>query len=252
MMCRAVLCIAAPLSCSTIACAGSARDYLNVPIDSWLTVYNAGYSTSVTPEDGLDITSSTRSNVLVQSVVITRTLDYWGRTAGLSIVLPYAFVETTSGSLQAQTNGFSDVGFLWQMNRFGGPALSRDQFRSFVPETFSSFHLYVATPHGSYDPTSRVNPSASRWTIFPSVSYSYTPDRGLTWLEMYISVEIFTENNNFPVNGARTLSQNPLFRVEEHASRNLTDALWLSADAYCESAARPARTESVRTTWPTR
>jgi len=28
------------------------------------------------------------------------------------------------------------------------------------------------------------------------------------------------------------LSQNPIFRVEEHLSHSLTDALWLSADAY--------------------
>jgi hypothetical protein len=30
----------------------------------------------------------------------------------------------------------------------------------------------------------------------------------------------------------QTLSQNPIFRAEEHVSQNLTDALWLSADAY--------------------
>ena len=47
--------------------AGSARDYLNAPIDSWLTFYNVGYSTSVTPEDGMDVTSSIRANVLSQS-----------------------------------------------------------------------------------------------------------------------------------------------------------------------------------------
>jgi hypothetical protein len=39
-------------------------------------------------------------------------------------------------------------------------------------------------------------------------------------------------NNNFLVNGAQTLSQKPLLRLEEHVSRNLTDALWLSIDAY--------------------
>ena len=38
--------------------AGSARDYLNAPIDSLLTLYNVGYSTLVTPEDGMDVTSS--------------------------------------------------------------------------------------------------------------------------------------------------------------------------------------------------
>ena len=34
------------------------------------------------------------------------------------------------------------------------------------------------------------------------------------------------------MNGAQTLSQKPLLRLEEHLSRNVTDALWLSADAY--------------------
>jgi len=43
---------------------------------------------------------------------------------------------------------------------------------------------------------------------------------------------MFTDNNNFRFNGAQTLSQNLIFRLEEHVSHNLTDALWLSADAY--------------------
>jgi hypothetical protein len=34
------------------------------------------------------------------------------------------------------------------------------------------------------------------------------------------------------VNGAQTLTQRPLLRLEEHLSRNVTDALWLSADAF--------------------
>jgi hypothetical protein len=227
-----LLCVASSVSFSTIACAGSARDYLNAPIDSWLTTYNAGYSTSVTPEDGTDTTSSIRSNVFVQSVVITRTMDFGGRTGGVSIVLPYAFVDTNSGSFQASTNGVSDLGFLWQMNIFGGPALTREQFQLFTPETFSSFHLYVGTPLGTYNTSSPINPSANRWTIFPTVNYSYTPDQGRTWLETYVSAQLFTDNNNFRVNGAQTLSQNPIFRVEEHVSRNVTDALWLSVDAY--------------------
>lgn len=227
-----LLCVAASSSLSTIARAGSARDYLNAPIDSWLTTYNAGYSASVTPEDGTDISSATRSTVFVQSVVITRSMDYGGRTGGLSVVLPYAFADTTSGTFQASTNGVSDIGFLWQMNIFGGPALTREQFQSFIPQTFSSFHLYVGTPLGTYNPGSPINPSANRWTISPTVNYSYTPDQGRTWLETYVSAQLFTDNNNFRVNGAQTLSQNPIFRVEEHLSRNLTDALWLSADAY--------------------
>ena len=89
-----------------------------------------------------------RANVLAQSVVLTRIMDYWGRTGGFSLVLPYALIDTSAGPFRASTNGVSDVGFLWQMNIFGGPALTREQFQSFVPQTFSSFHLLVTTPIG--------------------------------------------------------------------------------------------------------
>jgi hypothetical protein len=42
-----LLCVAAAPWFSTIACAGSARDYLNAPIDAWFTTYNASFSASV-------------------------------------------------------------------------------------------------------------------------------------------------------------------------------------------------------------
>jgi hypothetical protein len=68
--------------------------------------------------------------------------------------------------------------------------------------------------------------------ISPTVNFSYTPDQGWSWIETYASGRIFTDNGNYLVNGAQTLTQRPLLRLEEHLSRNVTDALWLSADAY--------------------
>jgi hypothetical protein len=113
---------AAVLWAAEAAHAGSARDYLNAPVDSWLLNYNAGYTNSLTPEDGTDTVPGVRANVLAQSVVLTRIMDYWGRTGGFSLVLPYALIDTSAGPFHASTNGVSDVGFLWQMNIFGGPA----------------------------------------------------------------------------------------------------------------------------------
>jgi hypothetical protein len=186
----------------------------------------------VTPEDGMDVSPSVRSNVFAQSVVVTRTMDFWGRTAGISAILPYVNLDASSDAFSASNQGVSDVGFLLQTNIFGGPALTRDQFRSFVPETFSSFHLLVTTPLGTYDPTNPLNPSANRWMFNPTINYSYTPDQGWTWLEVYLSTRVFTTNTDYRVGGASSLGQNPLFIVEGHASRNLTAALWVSADAY--------------------
>ncbi len=212
--------------------AGSARDYLNAPIDTWLGFYNFAYFTSVTPEDGMDLTSSVRTNVLSQSVVLTRTMDYWGRTGGFSVILPYRYLDASSDAFRASNQGVSDVGFLWQVNIFGGPALTREQFRSFVPKTFASFHLAVTTPLGTYQPANPLNPSANRWMVNPTVNYSYTPDRGWTWLELYLSSRVFTNNADYRVGGASSLSQKPLFIMEGHASRNLNRLLWVSADAY--------------------
>ncbi len=228
-----VLCVAgAVLSLPGHALAGSARDYLNAPIDSWFAFYNEGYAASVTPEDGLDVTARVRTNVVSQSVVLTRTMDFWGRTGGLSVVLPYLYVESSSGAGPAAVSGLSDIGFLWQINIFGGPALTRQEFASFVPQTFSSFHLYIGTPLGEYEPSRGLNPSTNRWTIRPTINFSYTPDRGWTWLETYVSGAVFTPNNAFQAGGANLLTQRPLFTLEGHASRNITPRIWLSADAY--------------------
>jgi len=212
--------------------AGSARDYLNAPIDTWLTFYNVGYFTSVTPEDGMDETPSIRANVLSQSVVITRTMDYWGRTGGISVILPYTYLEASSNAFRASNQGLSDIGLLWQMNIFGGPALTKEQFRSFVPQTFASFHFFVGTPLGKYNAESTLNPSSNRWTFFPTINYSYTPDQGRTWLETYCSTKVFTTNADYRVGNASKLAQKPLFLIEGHVSRNITPALWMSGDLY--------------------
>lgn len=214
------------------ALAGSARDYLNAPVGIWMTFYNFGYSNSVTPEDGLDVTSPVRTNVLSQSLVATRTFGLWGRTAGVSLILPYAHLDTSTDVFRASNQGVSDVGMLFQVNLFGGPALTREDFRSFVPQTFASFHLAVTTPLGQYQATKPLNPSANRWMINPTVNFSYTPDRGWTWLETYVGARIFSANGDYRVGGASRLTQAPLFIVEGHASRNLTRRLWLSADGY--------------------
>jgi hypothetical protein len=244
--------LGAALLSHDVAAAGSARQYLNAPVDSWLVQYGAGYSSSVTPEDGTDTIPGVRANVAVQSLVITRIMDFWGRTGGVSLVLPYAFIDTSAGPFRASTNGFSDVGFLWQMNIFGGPALTREQFASFVPQTFSSFHLLVTTPLGTYDANSPVNPSADRWMVSPTVNFSYTPDHGWTWVETYVTGQLFSDNNNYLVNVAQTLSQKPILRVEEHLSRNITTHCGCRPTPTTTWEARRALTASSRTTWRTR
>jgi hypothetical protein len=232
------LCIAALLGITALtptqaaAQGRSARDYLNAPVDSWLTLANSNYSTSVTPEDGTDISSRVRSNVFSQSVILTRIMGFGGRTGGVSVIIPYAVANARVGGIHLSTNGLADFGAMWQMNIFGGPALKREQFRFFVPQTFSSFHFIVLAPTGKYDASNALNPSSNRWTFYPTVNYSWTPDEGQTWLELYLSTKFFTTNRNFGSAGTSSLAQDPLYFGELHASHNIVQRLWASGDAY--------------------
>jgi nicotinate dehydrogenase subunit B len=51
------------------------------------------------------VTSSVTSNVLSQSVVVTRTMDYGGRTGGLSVILPYRYLIINPDGLRRCIEG---------------------------------------------------------------------------------------------------------------------------------------------------
>ena len=131
--------VATTLWTAETAHAGSARDYLNALVDTWLLNYNAGYTTSVTPEDGTGH-DSRRSRQRVRS--IGRPYAHHGLLGPHRRLLARSALcahRHQRGPFRASTNGVSDVGFLWQMNIFGGPALTREQFQSFIPKRSRAF-----------------------------------------------------------------------------------------------------------------
>ncbi|MEI4234393.1 transporter [Roseovarius sp. D22-M7] len=230
---RDILVMGAMISCASPAIGGKARDYLNAPVNTWVTFYNLGFSNSVAPVDGaadFGITDVT-TDVTSQSLILSRILDIGGRTGGLSFVLPHADIDVAAGPFGDGDAGIGDVGIVAEVNLFGAPALSKEAFGAWDPETFSSFHLLATFPTGAYDPESLVNVGSNRWSLAPTVNYSYTPDAGWTWLEIYTTARFFGDNTDAP-GTAETLEQDPLYQIELHASRNLTPDFWLTADAY--------------------
>jgi hypothetical protein len=81
-------------------------------------------------------------------------------------------------------------------------------------------------PTGDYDADAPLNIGSNRWTLTPTVNYSYTPDAGWTWIEAYASARIIGDDDDADV------SQDPVYLLEAHVSRNINKRLWLSADAY--------------------
>ena len=86
------------------AYAGKARDYLNAPKNTWVTFYNLGFSTYVTPvEGGEDFgVPDVGATVQSQSVIITRIMDFWGRTGGVSVIVPYLNLSVDAGGYNSQ------------------------------------------------------------------------------------------------------------------------------------------------------
>ena len=167
-----------------------------------------------------------RSNVFAQSVVLTRIMDYWGRTGGFSIVLPYALIDTSAGPFRASTNGVSDVGFLWQMNIFGGPALTREAVPVLRPADV--LELSFAGDDAARHLQSKLADQPEREPLDGLANRQfqlYARSRAGRGSRRMSRGAFFTDNDNYLVNGAQTLSQRPLLRLEEHVSRNVTDAL---------------------------
>ncbi|MCT0213107.1 MAG: transporter [Cyanobium sp.] len=223
-----IACSFAAVVCAQPAHAGKARDYLNAPKNTWVTFYNAGYSTYVTPvEGGEDFgVPEIGADVYSQSVIITRVMDFWGRTGGVSVIVPYLNLSLDASGYQAQQAGVGDLSFALETNLFGAPALSKEEFKSWTPQPFASIHFVLTAPTGSYDADNVLNVGSNRWIFTPTINYSYTPNGGRTWLEAYGSTKLFSENK------ATKTEQDPLLLIEGHASQNLTDKIWLSVDAY--------------------
>lgn len=211
--------------------AGKARDYLNAPVNTWVTFLNFGYSESVSPvvggaEFGV---SDLETDVMSQSLILSRIVDVGGRTGGLSVILPRADIDAAAGPFRSGDSGLGDIGLVAEVNLFGAPALSKEAFARWTPETFASLHVVMTLPTGGHDRDDPINVGANRLSVTPTVNYSYTPDAGRTWLETYASATIYGDNADAPDG---TLERDPLFQLEGHASRNLTDRVWASADAY--------------------
>lgn len=211
------------------AAAQTGRLFLAVPIDSNLVIgtFNGARSNAwadaTIPEAG----TTTRSQTT--SILYSRIMDVFGHTGGPGISLPWVDTLSTDGAsgrvLQDQ-RAAGDPALTFDVNFFGAPAMTAEQFKSFVPVTYSGLHLTLGTPWGRYDPGARTNIGSNRWSLKTLVNYSITADSGQTWFDFYPSVRVFGDNDAYL--GQQRLSQRPIYGLEMHWSTTLATRTWAS------------------------
>jgi hypothetical protein len=195
------------------------RDYIPPPVDAatfqlFLTNTNtATASVSDSPLPNNETVNRSGTASLLWSFPLGSRYGGIGATGG------YIGVKGTGAQGHIKATGFSDPSITFHTNIFGGPALTTEQLAHAVRQTFMSFHFNVTMPLGSYDPNEPVNTGSHRWVFGGRLlNLSITPDKGVSWFELYGGANFYTDNNEF--RGNNQLSQTPLGTTSVFYSRN--------------------------------
>jgi hypothetical protein len=159
--------------------------------------------------------------------------DWGGRTTRLDAILPYVsgtwegLVDGAPGRRTIAAGG--DPWLRLSMNLYGSPALKGQAFRDFLANnpvrTTVGASVAVSLPLGAYDPTELINVGRNRYTLRPQLGMLHT--RGPWSFELTSSVFWFSDNDDF-VDSA-TLTQDPVWALQGHVTRNFSGRFWIGA-----------------------
>jgi hypothetical protein len=213
-----------------------ARDYLNTPVDQvrfFVDVLGTNGETAAQSDLPLPNFETVTRNGFISALW---SFPLGNKYGGVAVSQGYATVKVNGPLGNVETSGFSDPGITFHANFFGAPALRIDQYAEAIPKNYSSFHLTVSPPLGSYDRNSVVNTGGNRWAFTPVVNLDLTPDKGVSWIDLYIGGRFFTNNEAFQ--GNNQLSQNPLGVLTAHYSHNFGKRWWASIGMHYDNGGR--------------
>lgn len=160
-----------------------------------------------------------------------RTLDVWGRSGKLDIVLPHVWASGTAkaaGQPRArEISGFADPRVRFSVLLYGAPAMSLEQFQDYRSDLIIGASLAVTAPLGQYDSDKLLNIGTNRWSVRPEIGVSKTI--GPWTLELAGSVTFYTKNDDFL--GGKTLERDPKYALQGHLIYHTRLGLWAALDA---------------------
>jgi hypothetical protein len=236
------LCAAAVL-CATATRTASAQElnpraYVITPVGT--NALNLGYSYLEGNPDlsGAAPITDAHASVNLAALGYYHSLDFFGRSANLAAVIPYATGEFTGtvadAPRRARRSGLPDSSLRLSVNLLGGAAMEPQEFGKWRQDILLGVSLKIVAPTGQYDPTALINLGTNRWAFKPEIGYSQRWDHWV--LDAYAAVWFFTENPEFFSRnqyfpGVQSKSQSPVTAFETHLSYDVRQRLWISLDA---------------------
>jgi hypothetical protein len=206
------------------------RAYLNIPVGLNFLIAGYGYASGgVATDPALPLQNA---NLQVHSTILAyaRSLDVWGKSGKVDVVLPYAWLSG-SADVEGQprerdVSGFADPRLRFSVNLYGAPALSLQEFASYRQNLIIGTSLQVSAPLGQYNADKLVNIGTNRWSFKPELGLSKA--WGPLTLELATGITIYTDNHDFF--GGKTRAQAPIYSVQGHVSYSLGAGIWAALD----------------------
>ena len=214
------------------------RGYLLAPKGTHAAVLASAFvDANQTPDHGTVIVDSDIASV-VSLYLYAHPLTISGNFASIFVAQPIGIVDGSvdiGGQPTSNTSGgFGDLAFGTMIGLVGMPALPIEEYLTYKPGFSLATVAAVSAPTGRYDETEIFNLGQNRWVFRASLPMIYAigksfADPKLTNFELIPAVSFFTANND-PY-GAEKQTQKPLFQVEAHVTRNLSNKVWVALDA---------------------
>ncbi|SFZ82750.1 Putative MetA-pathway of phenol degradation [Devosia enhydra] len=156
---------------------------------------------------------------------------------GMPIGSLSAALDTGFGIVNLETDvAPGDMFIGGQLGLFGSPSLGPMDYAQYKPGLQAIAAAKLFLPTGDYDSSRLLNLGGNRWSLQASLPISYILadtllDPDLTTFELVPSVHIFGDNDD-PFGSSTVASQEPLFLLEAHVTRNFGPSVWAALDGY--------------------
>lgn len=214
------------------------RGYLLTPAGTNAAILaNVFVDANQTPDHGPVVVDSDIQS-FVSLPLYAHPLTIGGNVASIFVAQPIGTVDGSVNiggrTVSNSSGGFGDLGFGAMFGLIGMPALSVQEYVAHQPGFSLAAVIAASAPTGEYDSGEIFNLGQNRWLFRASLPMIYAVGKSLVdpelmTFELTPAVTFFTPNES-PF-GANRQTQEPLFQVEAHVTRNLNSKVWVSADA---------------------
>lgn len=208
------------------------RLYSNIPIRMNFLILGYGFTQGDVLVDPALPIKDLNARIHMPIFAYVRSLNLWGKSSKLDIVLPFAFLSG-SGKIEGEEetrrrsiSGFGDPMFRLTLNLLGAPALPLKEFMSYRQKTVVGLSFQVSAPLGQYDPSKLGNIGTNRWMFKPEVGVSHATGRWI--LEASTAINFYTTNDNFW--GGSVRKQSSILSVQGHAIYSFPSGTWAALD----------------------